>query len=117
MELRDEVKSQFNKCHRLAKKYYDEPMKRQDSMMKALTAMPIMPEIANGVNMQGQTLPAAMPTTVVQQQAAQQAAPQPGEAPKGNVTVTFVDMPDGAIISGGNKGISIQHSSTRPKRW
>ena len=24
MELRDEVKSQFNKCHRLAKKYYDE---------------------------------------------------------------------------------------------
>ena len=24
MELRDEVKSQFNKCHRLAKRYYDE---------------------------------------------------------------------------------------------
>lgn len=101
----------------LAKKYYDEPMKRQDSMMKALTTMPIMPEIANGVNMQGQTLPAAMPTTVVQQQTSQQIAAQPGDAPNGNVTVTFVDMPDGAIVSGGNKGISIQHSSTRPKRW
>lgn len=96
----------------LAKRYYDEPMRIQDSIMNALSTMPILFDQTTQP-----PIPAAMPTTVVQQQAAQQAAPQPGEAPNGNVTVTFVDMPDGAIVSGGNKGISIQHSSTRPKRW
>lgn len=99
-----------NMIDSLGKKFYDEPMRIQDSVMNAISNMPIVFD-------QQQTLPAAMPTTVVQQQTSQQMAPQPGEAPNGNVTVTFVDMPDGAIVSGGNKGISIQHSSTRPKRW